>query len=69
MLPHVVYEPEQFPGAMYYPDEVQGAAVLIFANGKMVVAGLKRSELLEVLEQVVAKLGKMIPMMKDEKGT
>ncbi len=41
-LPNIMYEPEQFSGAIYYAKELEGASILIFANGKVVFAGLKR---------------------------
>jgi transcription initiation factor TFIID TATA-box-binding protein len=59
-LPNVIYEPEQFPGAIYYAAELEGASVLVFANGKLVFAGLKREELLRVAEKVATDLGKMV---------
>ncbi len=34
------YEPEQFPGLVYRPEEI-GAVLLVFANGKMVITGAK----------------------------
>jgi len=46
-LPQTIYEPEQFPGAIHYAKELEGASILIFANGKVVFAGLKRLDLLE----------------------
>ena len=52
-LPNIIYEPEQFPGAIYYAKEPEGASILIFANGKVVFAGLKRKELLEVGQHVL----------------
>ena len=40
VAPGIVYEPEQFPGAIFRPiDSV--VTVLVFASGKMVVAGLR----------------------------
>ena len=60
ILPHVLYEPEQFPGAMYYPSELEGASVLIFANGNIVLAGLKRLELVEEGAKVVTRLVQMM---------
>jgi transcription initiation factor TFIID TATA-box-binding protein len=59
-LPHIVYEPEQFPGAIYHADELEGASILIFANGKVVVAGLKRENLLETARRVLVKLAEEI---------
>jgi transcription initiation factor TFIID TATA-box-binding protein len=38
---HVIYEPEQFPGAIMRSYEHPEATALIFASGKMVVAGAK----------------------------
>jgi len=35
-LPNIIYEPEQSLGAIYYTKELEGAFVLIFANGKVV---------------------------------
>jgi TATA-box binding protein (TBP) (component of TFIID and TFIIIB) len=37
----------------------EGASILIFANGKVVFAGLKREELLEVGRQALVKLAKL----------
>jgi transcription initiation factor TFIID TATA-box-binding protein len=59
-LPNIIYEPEQFPGAIYYAKELEGASILIFANGKVVFAGLKREELLEVGRQVLVKLAELV---------
>ena len=55
-IPNVIYEPEQFPGAIYYAPELEGASILVFANGKIVLAGLKNEYLLSVGKQVVAEL-------------
>ncbi|MDL0134871.1 TATA-box-binding protein [Halobacterium salinarum] len=40
------YEPEQFPGLVYRPEEI-GAVLLVFANGKMVITGAKDTETAE----------------------
>ncbi len=40
LIPGLVYEPEQFPGAIFRPVD-SDATVLIFASGKMVIAGIK----------------------------
>jgi transcription initiation factor TFIID TATA-box-binding protein len=55
-LPNLIYEPEQFPGAIYHAKELQGASVLIFANGKVVFAGLRKRELLETAKLVLMDL-------------
>jgi len=49
---NLIYEPEQFPGAIYWAPELEGAAMLLFPSGKIVVAGLKRQELLPVAEKL-----------------
>jgi transcription initiation factor TFIID TATA-box-binding protein len=59
-LPNIIYEPEQFPGAIYYAKELEGASILIFANGKVVFAGLKREDLLQVGRQVLIKLAEIV---------
>jgi transcription initiation factor TFIID TATA-box-binding protein len=56
ILPNVMYEPEQFSGAIYHAEELEGASILIFANGKVVLAGLKREQMLEVGKHVLMKL-------------
>lgn len=40
-VPHIIYEPEQFPGAIYHPRGPLGISVLLFASGKAVIAGAK----------------------------
>jgi len=40
----VIYEPEQFPGAILEIEEPHKASVLIFATGKAVITGLKCEE-------------------------
>jgi transcription initiation factor TFIID TATA-box-binding protein len=37
----VVYEPEQFPGAMFYLPKLSHVSVLLFSTGKAVLAGIK----------------------------
>ena len=59
-LPHVIYEPEQFPGAIYYAKELEGASILIFTNGKVVFVGLKRQELLEAAKRLIVQLAQQI---------
>jgi len=39
----VIYEPDQFPGAIYYMQDPQ-VVFLIFATGKLVCAGARREE-------------------------
>lgn len=59
-LPNVIYEPEQFPGAIFHAKELQGASVLIFASGKVVFAGLKNRALLEKGKQILLDLSKQL---------
>jgi transcription initiation factor TFIID TATA-box-binding protein len=59
-LPNTIYEPEQFPGAIYYAGELEGASVLIFASGKVVFAGLRSIEMLKRAEQVLEELARLI---------
>jgi transcription initiation factor TFIID TATA-box-binding protein len=42
-LERIMYEPEQFPGAVYRMDEPK-VVILIFSNGKLVVTGAKSEE-------------------------
>lgn len=59
-LPNLIYEPQQFSGAIYYAKELEGASILIFANGKVVIAGLRRVDLLETARQVLVKIANPI---------
>lgn len=59
-LSHVIYEPEQFPGMIYYANELEGASILIFANGRVVFAGLKSFKSLKVGKRVLASLSGLI---------
>jgi transcription initiation factor TFIID TATA-box-binding protein len=59
-LPNIMYEPEQFPGAIFYAKELDGASILIFASGKVVFAGLKTQELLKVGNRVLTDLADMV---------
>jgi len=58
MRSDVVYEPEQFPAAIYYPEELGGACVLVFASGKVVFSGIKTTEFVDVCESVLRKLSR-----------
>lgn len=58
-LPNIIYEPEQFPGAIYYASELEGASTLIFANGKVVFAGLKTKHLLEIGRRVIVDFARL----------
>jgi len=43
VLDDIMYEPEQFPGAVYRMDEPK-VVILIFSTGKLVITGAKREE-------------------------
>ena len=43
ILDNVMYEPEQFPGAIYRMKEPK-VVILVFASGKLVITGAKREE-------------------------
>ena len=43
VLERIMYEPEQFPGAIYRMDEPK-VVILIYTNGKLVITGAKREE-------------------------
>ena len=43
VLEHVMYEPEQFTGAIYRMNEPK-VVLLVFASGKLVITGAKREE-------------------------
>lgn len=43
-MPNFVYEPEQFPDAIWRPASVPGATVLLYSNGKLIVLGPVQTE-------------------------
>jgi TATA-box binding protein (TBP) (component of TFIID and TFIIIB) len=56
---HVIYEPEQFPGAIMKFPIVQGsnATILLFSSGKLVCVGLKRhAHIQKAMELLTSKL-------------
>ena len=56
VLGRSMYEPEQFPGMVYRMD-VPKVVILIFSNGKLVVAGAKKEE--EIHQAVINLQGKL----------
>ena len=42
ILPRIIYEPDQFPGAIFKTS--QGPVCLIFSTGKVVIVGSKSEE-------------------------
>jgi TATA-box binding protein (TBP) (component of TFIID and TFIIIB) len=57
----LIYEPEQFSGAIYWADELEGASLLLFPTGKVVVAGLRRLDLIPVAERLIRDLALATP--------
>lgn len=62
-LPQIVnaiYEPEQFPGAILHCEKPSNVSLLVFASGKVVIAGLKRSQdiapMVENLQHTLEKI-------------
>ena len=43
-LKGVIYEPEQFPGAIIKLNDFEKMTALLFASGKIVIAGLKTTK-------------------------
>lgn len=58
-LEHIEYEPEQFPGLIYRPEELS-IAILLFGSGKIVITGGKRVEDAEdAIEALAVKLERL----------
>jgi TATA-box binding protein (TBP) (component of TFIID and TFIIIB) len=63
-LPNVIYEPDQFPAAIYHAKELEGASVLVFSNGKIVFAGLRTRQQLETARKIIVSLTGLIDRSK-----
>jgi len=51
---HIIYEPEQFLGAIYRPSCLGRMSILLFASGKVVIAGARTDTGIRVaLEEIV----------------
>jgi len=56
VMDNVMYEPEQFPGAIYRMTEPK-VVLLVFASGKLVITGARREEQVhEAVEKIKALL-------------
>jgi transcription initiation factor TFIID TATA-box-binding protein len=56
-LERVIYEPEQFPAAIYYMERPR-VAMLIFSSGKTIIAGAKsEEEVVEAYRKMLTVLG------------
>ena len=54
--PSVIYEPEQFPGAIYNLDNSLGVTALFFVSGKVVLLGMRSSKSINKLVKRVVEL-------------
>lgn len=55
------YEPEQFPGLVYRPEN-SDCVILVFASGKVVVTGTPdRSHAVEAFQNLVDRVGQVLP--------
>ena len=59
--PKVIYEPEQFPGAIIHLKQPHKASVLVFASGKLVIAGLTSST---QIKPTILQIEKMVESTK-----
>jgi len=68
---NVVYEPEQFPGAIIrltIPKKAIKSTILLFASGKMVCVGLKNSkDVQKSIQQLFREVGKWQRNRKDNR--
>jgi TATA-box binding protein (TBP) (component of TFIID and TFIIIB) len=48
-IPNLVYEPEQFPAAIWRPASVPGTTVLVYSNGKLIIAGLVQTDGIDMI--------------------
>lgn len=55
--PKTIYEPEQFPGAILYLENIYKVSVLLFASGKAILLGLKSEKW---IPPIVTKLTQFI---------
>lgn len=56
----VQYEPEQFPGLIYRPEEYP-TVLLVFANGKVVITGASNVEMAETAFESLRSLVSNLP--------
>jgi transcription initiation factor TFIID TATA-box-binding protein len=60
-LDRIMYEPEQFPAAILYIDRPK-VSMLLFANGKVIIAGAKaEEEIVEAYRKIMAVLERFRP--------
>jgi len=60
-LDRIMYEPEQFPAAILYIDRPR-VSMLLFANGKVIIAGAKaEEEIMDAYRKIIAVLERFRP--------
>ena len=58
VIPNFIYEPEQFPGLIY--KSTSGPKCLIFSTGKVVIAGSKSKDSLNVIASEIDNILKSL---------
>ena len=56
LLDNSIYEPEQFPGIIHHPYEPAGSSILLFSSGKVVIAGLKAMNEIQLVSDYLKDL-------------
>jgi TATA-box binding protein (TBP) (component of TFIID and TFIIIB) len=59
----IIYEPEQFPGAILWAPELEGGSVLLFPSGKLFFAGLRSRTMMRSAEEFILRLRKEVSHM------
>ena len=60
----VIYEPDQFPAAIYKPDDLD-VSYLIFNSGKIIISGIKSIEEIEVASKKIVETLKELDMIDE----
>jgi len=55
-LSHIIYEPEQFPGAILRTDKYPTVTSIVFSSGKLVIAGAKSAASAKVIARYIIQL-------------
>ena len=66
VLPRIIYEPDQFPGAFFRTS--QGPVCLIFSTGKVVIVGSKSERQLTNCVRNLVKILKEFRILELEKN-
>jgi TATA-box binding protein (TBP) (component of TFIID and TFIIIB) len=54
-MPRFIYEPDQFPAAIWRPESDPRSTVLVFSNGKLVITGKVDVETVHEIERELAE--------------